>query len=48
MEPVFMVMGQSAATAAVHSIYENTTVQRIDYSRLKEQFIKDGQVLDFE
>lgn len=48
MEPVFMVMGQSAATAAVHSIYENTTVQGIDYSRLKEQFIKDGQVLDFE
>lgn len=48
MEPVFMVMGQSAATAAVHSIYEDTTVQGIDYSRLKEQFIKDGQVLDFE
>lgn len=48
MEPVFMVMGQSAATAAVHAIEQGTTVQGIDYAKLKEQMLKDGQVLDFE
>ncbi len=48
MEPVFMVMGQSAATAAVHSIDEQTTVQGIDSKKLKAQLLKDGQVLDFE
>jgi len=48
MEPVFMVMGQSAATAAVHAIDQGTTVQAIDYVKLKAQMLKDGQVLDFE
>ena len=48
MEPVFMVLGQSAATAAVHAIEQGTTVQGIDYAKLKEQMLKDGQMLDFE
>jgi hypothetical protein len=48
MEPVFMVMGQSAATAAAQAIDQNTTVQGIDTARLKEQLLKDGQMLDFE
>ncbi len=48
MEPVFMVMGQSAATAAVHAIYEESSVQSIDQEKLKKQLLKDGQVLDFE
>ena len=48
MEPVFMVMGQSAATAAVHSINEQTTVQGIDPEKLQKQLLKDGQMLDFE
>jgi len=48
MEPVFMVMGQSAATAAVHAIDEQSTVQAIDSEKLKIQLLKDGQVLDFE
>jgi hypothetical protein len=48
MEPVFMVMGQSAATAAVHAIYEKSSVQSIDLEKLKKQLLKDGQVLDFE
>jgi len=48
MEPVFMVLGQSAATAAVHAIEEGKTVQGIDYARLKERLLKDNQVLDFE
>lgn len=48
MEPVFMVMGQSAATAAVHAIEEGKTVQDIDQARLKERLLKDNQMLDFE
>lgn len=48
MEPVFMVMGQSAATAAVHAIEEGTTVQNIDQAKLKERLLKDNQMLDFE
>ncbi len=48
MEPVFMVLGQSSATAAVHAIEQGTTVQKIDQAKFKERLLKDGQVLDFE
>jgi hypothetical protein len=48
MEPVFMVLGQSAATAAVHAIEQGVAVQRIDPAKLKERLVKDAQVLDFE
>jgi hypothetical protein len=48
MEPVFMVLGQSAGTAASHAIDENTTVQGIDLAKLKARLLKDGQMLDFE
>ncbi len=47
MEPVFMVMGQSAATAAVHSMYEGCNIQEIDTMKFKKQLLKDGQVLEF-
>jgi hypothetical protein len=48
MEPVFMVTGQSAATAAVHAIEQGTSVQGIDYEKLKARLLQDGQMLDFE
>lgn len=48
MEPVFMVMGQSSATAAVHAIEQGTTIQGIDYEKLKARLLQDGQMLDFE
>ena len=48
MEPVFMVMGQSAASAAVLAIETGKTVQDIDYGKLKERLLADKQVLDFE
>jgi hypothetical protein len=47
MEPVFMVMGQSAATAAGLAIERGTTVQDVDYGALKERLLAAGQVLDF-
>jgi hypothetical protein len=45
MEPVFMILGQSAATAASLAIDEKSTVQQIDYSKLKERLLADAQVL---
>ncbi|MEZ5384532.1 MAG: FAD-dependent oxidoreductase [Prosthecobacter sp.] len=48
MEPVFMVMGQSAATAAVIAMESGSDLQQIDYAKLKERLLADGQVLDFE
>jgi hypothetical protein len=43
MEPVFMILGQSAATAAAHAIDEGKAVQDIDYPRLRERLVADGQ-----
>jgi hypothetical protein len=48
MEPVFMVLGQSAATAAVQAIEQRTDLQRLDASTLKKRLLEDRQVLDFE
>ena len=48
MEPVFMILGQSAATAAVQAIELNLPVQSIDYNRLRQQLMNDGQKLELE
>ncbi len=48
MEPVFMVMGQSAAIAAGLAIEAGTSVQEVPYARLKERLLAVNQVLDFE
>jgi hypothetical protein len=48
MEPVFMVLGQSAATAAVLAIEEGKSVQEVDYVKLKARLEEDRQMLDFE
>lgn len=45
MEPVFMLLGQSAATAASMAINNNQAVQDVPYSNLKTQLQEDGQVL---
>lgn len=47
MEPVFMILGQSAATAAVHAIDAQTDVQAIDYGQLSQRLIADGQILQY-
>jgi hypothetical protein len=46
MEPVFMILGQSAATAAVQAIDAGVAVQEVDYATLREQLLKDKQVLE--
>jgi hypothetical protein len=45
MEPVFMILGHSAATAAAIAINERIAVQDVDYEKLSEKLLKDGQVL---
>lgn len=45
MEPVFMVLGQSAATAACQAIDEKCSVQGISYEKLKSTLIGDKQIL---
>ena len=47
MEPVFMVLGQSAATAAIMASEAGVAVQDLPYSRLRERLLKDGQVLEY-
>jgi FAD dependent oxidoreductase len=46
MEPVFMVLGQSAATAATLAIDGDVAVQDVPYAQLRERLLKDGQVLE--
>lgn len=46
MEPVFMILGQSAASAAVQAIDTRAAVQDVDYQRLRAQLLKDKQKLD--
>ncbi|MGE8425059.1 MAG: FAD-dependent oxidoreductase, partial [Sphingobacterium siyangense] len=46
MEPVFMVLGQSAGAAAVLAIDNDHVVQHVDYGLLKKQLLKVGQVLE--
>jgi hypothetical protein len=46
MEPVFMILGQSAATAAAMAIDAGIVVQDVPYPKLRERLIHDGQVLE--
>jgi hypothetical protein len=45
MEPVFMILGQSAAIAAVLSIEKKINPQALPYPELKQELLKAGQVL---
>lgn len=47
MEPVFMILGQSAATAACIAIDDQLAVQDVDYPKLKAKLLQDGQVLQY-
>ncbi len=47
MEPVFMVLGQSAAPAAVQAIEQGVAMGERDYPRLRQRLLADGQVLDW-
>lgn len=47
MEPVFMILGQSAATAACLAIDDKLAVQDVPYEKLRERLVADGQVVSY-
>jgi hypothetical protein len=48
MEPVFMILGQSASTAACMALDRQLAVQDLDYDILRERLVADGQVLELD
>ncbi|MEO0966274.1 MAG: FAD-dependent oxidoreductase [Planctomycetota bacterium] len=46
MEPVFMVLGESAGCAANRAIADGVAVQDVDYHRLRSMLDEAGQVLE--
>lgn len=46
MEPVFMILGQSSATAAVLAVDEKVAPQQLQYEKLREVLLKDKQKLE--
>ncbi|MDF2659637.1 MAG: xly 1, partial [Paenibacillus sp.] len=47
MEPVFMILGQSAATAAALALEAQCAVQDVDYGKLSSRLQQDGQILSW-
>jgi len=47
MEPVYMILGQSAGAAAALALDEGVPVQQLAYPKLRQQLIAEGQVLEW-
>jgi hypothetical protein len=47
MEPVFMILGQSAGTLAAMAIDEKKSIHDIEYDNLKVRLMTDGQILEY-
>lgn len=47
MEPVFMITGESAATAAVLALEANVALQEVAYPALREKLLEQRQILDW-
>lgn len=45
MEPVFMILGQSAGTAASLALDHDSPVQEVNYEQLKQRLLADKQRL---
>ncbi len=48
MEPVFMVLGQTCACAAIQALDQNVAVQDVEYAALRAKLEGEGQVLAWE
>ncbi len=46
MEPVFMILGQSAATAAVLAIENKISPQKLPYEKLRKVLVEGNQKLE--
>lgn len=47
MEPVFMILGQSAGTLASLAVEHKKSIHGIPYEILKDRLIKDGQIIEY-
>jgi hypothetical protein len=47
MEPVFMILAQSAATGACLALETGVTLAELPYGTLRERLLADGQILEF-
>lgn len=47
MEPIYMVLGQSAGIAAVLALKLGTAVQDVPYKELRKELISNKQIVDF-
>ena len=47
MEPVFMILGESAGAAAALAIDAGVPVQKLPYARLRQHLLAEGQILDW-
>jgi hypothetical protein len=48
MEPVFMILGQSAATAAVLAMDGKSSLQKLSYETLRARLLADKQILQWK
>lgn len=48
MEPVFMILGQSAGTVAVLALEKDIGIHEVEYAELKDILLKDGQILSLD
>lgn len=48
MEPVYMILGHAAGTAAAMAVKSNGTVQDVDSASLREKLTQEAQVLSYE
>ena len=48
MEPVFMILGQSAATGACIAMDDKCAVQKVDYQKLRARLLADQQILEWK
>ena len=47
MEPVFMILGQSAGTVASLALKKKKNIHDLTYDEISEQLINDGQILEY-
>jgi hypothetical protein len=48
MEPVFMILGQSAATLASMAVEKGRSIYDIPYEELRKKLVVDGQILEYK
>jgi hypothetical protein len=48
MEPVFMILGQSAGTIASLAVGNNKMVHDLTYDVIRKQLVADGQILEYQ